>query len=254
MFLLSTQSKSQRHCWPGTQRNAITLRTASNGIPWLTARLTTIAAAPYIHQILNPQICSTASISLLTRISGYWKMCLLSAWSKGSTDHLRREVRFAREALDDPERSYLWKFHSEAIENVASAGTKIKVGSIDTALHRVATTSALVPFGTLLSQATARSFRQRRRSCRRGEPENETVTPLSRLSSSRLQPSKPREKASLISPFAGFSLGFTFLFSRAVVEPRLWYNALYDKSPTDKFSDYFANGKIILSEQWIFFT
>lgn len=185
-----------------------------------------IAIAPYIHQILNPQICSTASISSLTRISGYWKMCLLSAWSKGSMDRERVESR------DDPKRSYDCE-NSIRRQSKTSAGTKIKVARGSIALHRVATTSALVPFGTLLSQATARSFRQHRRSCRRGEPENETVTLLLRLSSSWLQPSKSREKASLISPF-GWLLGFTFLFSQAVET-----NVLYDKSPTDKFSRLF---------------
>lgn len=156
IFLLSTQFKSQCHCWSRMQRNAITLRAAIMEFRNLQRDLQhDRCSIVYIHQILNPQICSTASISSLTRISGYWKMCLLSPWSKGI--YGSREGRFAGGARWSGAFLRLQKFHSEAIET--SAGTKIKVGSIDTAPHRVATTSTLVLFGTLLSQTTARFFR-----------------------------------------------------------------------------------------------
>lgn len=96
---------------------------------------------------------------------------------------------------------------------------KIKVRPIVTALR--CTTSRRrrrrpLPFlfrYTFIPGDGGRSFRRRRRSWRREEPENETVTPLSRLSSSWTSlPTKPREKALLISPLTGFSHGFTFLF------------------------------------------
>lgn len=97
-----------------------------------------------------------------------------------------------------------------------SAETKIKViSSIDTASRRAASrrrSLSLTSFSvTLLSRATARSFRRRGRSCRRGGAENETVTPLARtifLPTSTFRTA--REKASLISPFAGFSDLFSY--------------------------------------------
>lgn len=80
---------------------------------------------------------------------------------------------------------------------------------------RVATTRPLSrpPRYAFIPNTDERSFRsQRRRSCRRGVPENETVTSLSRLSSSWFQTAREASLADL-SPFAGFSDLFSYIFA-----------------------------------------